>query len=77
MQRKNYLIDNNTGIEFGIDYIIFIDTGLTYNNINKLNIHDGLFGYGLGLKIFISNFPPIELSLGFNPQGQYFLHFND
>ena len=56
---------------------MFIDAGLTSNNIKSINIDNGLIGYGLGLKFFISNFPPIELSLGFNPKGQCFLHLND
>ena len=34
------LIDSNTGIEFGIDYIMFIDAGLTSNNIKSINMYN-------------------------------------
>lgn len=64
-------------MEFGIDGLLFMNTGVgskLFDNFSSSNI---LFGYGFGFKFFITGPPPISVMFGFNPYGQNFTHFQD
>ena len=64
-------------IEFGMDGLIFANYGIGSYSINSFSIDNLLFGYGFGLKFFVTGPPPISIMFGFNPYGQKFTHFSD
>ena len=64
-------------IEFGIDGLMFINSGIGSKSIEKLALNQMLIGYGLGLKFFVTGPPPISIMIGFNPYGQNFIHLED
>lgn len=64
-------------IEFGMDGLIFANYGIGSYSINSFSIDNLLFGYGFGLKFFVTGPPPISIMFGFNPYGQNFTHFSD
>ncbi len=73
LKRKDY-----GKIEFGVDGVLFLNSGLGSNNVNKFNIDNILFGYGFGFKFFITGPPaPISIMFGYNPYGQSYTHLND
>ena len=49
INRKEYLDQ----VEMGIDFVLFADYGIGYNLNKSINWNNSLFGYGLGLKIFL------------------------
>ena len=59
--------------EMGIDIIFFADWGLGYNLNNSINWNNAIYGYGLGLRIFLMG-GVIKLDYGFNPYGTSRLH---
>ena len=64
-------------IEFGIDGVLFINSGIGSKTIGNLSLDNLLVGYGFGFKFFITGPPPISLMFGFNPYGQNYTHFSD
>ena len=61
-------------IEGGIDIVYFIDFGITSNHLNSFKLSNTIYGYGVGLRIFLSSIGVISLDLGFNPYGNIFIH---
>ena len=72
IKRRNYY-----RIETGIDLVYFADFGISANNVNSFQISNLIYGYGLGLRIFISGPGVISLDFGYNPYGSWFLHPKD
>ena len=64
-------------IEFGMDGLLFINSGIGSKSIESLNFSELLIGYGIGLKFFVTGPPPISIMIGFNPYGQNFIHLED
>lgn len=64
-------------IEFGVDGLLFVNSGIGSREINKLSLNDILVGYGFGFKFFITGPPPISITFGFNPYGQRFTHLEN
>jgi len=64
-------------IEFGVDGLLFINSGVGSKQFNSFSLDDLLVGYGFGFKFFITGPPPISLTFGFNPYGQSYTHFSD
>ena len=64
-------------IEFGMDGILFFNSGIGSKSVKDLSVNNLLFGYGIGLKFFITGPPPISIMIGFNPYGQNFIHIED
>ena len=64
-------------IEFGVDGLLFINSGIGSKKINSFSLNNLLVGYGFGFKFFITGPPPISLTFGFNPYGQNYTHFSD
>ena len=64
-------------IEFGIDGLLFINSGVGSREFNSFSLDNLLVGYGFGFKFFITGPPPISLTFGFNPYGQRTTHFSD
>lgn len=54
-------------IEFGIDGVIFGDYGTGTLTSQKIKLSDGIFGYGFGVRLFLSGINYIGMDLGFNP----------
>ena len=54
-------------IEFGIDGLIFGDYGTGSLTSQKFKLSDSIFGYGFGVRLFLSGINYIGLDLGFNP----------
>jgi len=65
------------GIEIGIDGILFVDHGMGTILKNPFEIKDSIYGYGFGLRLFLSGFGYVGLDLGFNPSGDSHAHLND
>ena len=49
INRKEYLDQ----VEMGVDFVLFADHGIGYNLNESINLDNSLFGYGLGIKIFL------------------------
>ena len=64
-------------IEFGVDGLLFINSGIGSKEFNSFSLNNLLVGYGFGFKFFITGPPPISLTFGFNPYGQSYTHFSD
>lgn len=64
-------------IEFGMDGLLFVNSGIGSKSIESLNFNELLIGYGIGLKFFVTGPPPISIMIGFNPYGQNFIHLED
>lgn len=64
-------------IEFGVDGLLFINSGIGSKKFNNFSLDNLLVGYGFGFKFFITGPPPISLTFGFNPYGQNYTHFSD
>ena len=64
-------------IEFGMDGLLFLNSGIGSKEINEFSLNNLLIGYGFGFKFFITGPPPISLMFGFNPDGQSYIHIND
>ena len=57
--------------------IFFFDIGTSSKNFKSIDFSHNIFGYGIGLKFFVSSIGPISISVGFNPYGQQHLHLMD
>lgn len=64
-------------VEFGIDGLIFVNSGIGSKTFDKISLNQLLIGYGVGLKFFVTGPPPISIMIGFNPYGQNFVHIED
>ena len=62
------------GIELGVDAVYFVDFGVAINNLNSIKFDNGIFGYGFGLRFFVSGAGVIGIDFGFNPNGILFIH---
>mgnify|MGYP001158561706 CR=1 FL=1 len=69
LSKKDYF-----GIETGLDIVYFVDFGTTSKNIKLFQISNIIYGYGIGLRFFISGPGVIGIDLGFNPYGTWFIH---
>ena len=69
IKREEYI----NKIEMGIDFVLFADWGVGYNLNQSINFDNSLFGYGIGLRIFLMG-GVIKLDYGFNPHGAPKLH---
>ena len=58
-------------IEFGIDGVFFTDYGFGSFDIKNMQLNNGIFGYGIGLRVFLSSINFIGIDLGFNPFSSY------
>jgi hypothetical protein len=65
------------GIEMGIDGILFVDHGMGTILKNPFEIKNTIYGYGFGLRLFLSGFGYIGLDLGFNPSGDARIHLSN
>ena len=64
-------------VEAGIDLVYFVDFGISANHINSFQLSNLIYGYGLGLRIFVSGPGVISLDFGYNPYGSWFMHPKD
>tara|TARA_Y100001970_G_scaffold291240_1_gene427656 strand:- start:6190 stop:7437 length:1248 start_codon:yes stop_codon:yes gene_type:complete len=64
-------------IEFGIDGLLFINSGIGSKSIDIFSFDNFLIGYGFGFKFFITGPPPISIMFGYNPYGQKFMHLEN
>ena len=64
-------------IEFGMDGVLFINSGIGSKQFDNFSSDNLLVGYGFGFKFFITGPPPISLMFGFNPYGQSYTHFSN
>jgi hypothetical protein len=64
-------------IEFGLDGVLFINSGIGSKAIDQFSFNNLLIGYGFGFKFFITGPPPISIMFGFNPYGQKYTHLNN
>ena len=64
-------------IEFGVDGLLFLNSGIGSKRIDIFSLDNLLVGYGFGFKFFITGAPPISLMFGFNPYGESYTHFSD
>ena len=65
-------------LEFGIDQVLFIDTGFGSTSSNQLFSGKPLTGFGIGFRFFISGMGVISMDFGFNLHGgEMQLHMTD
>ena len=64
-------------IEFGVDGLLFLNSGIGSKRIDTFSLDNLLVGYGFGFKFFITGPPPISLMFGFNPYGESYTHFSN
>ena len=64
-------------IEFGMDGLLFINSGIGSNRIESFSLNNILVGYGFGFKFFITGPPPISFMFAFNPYGQDHVHIDN
>ena len=64
-------------IEFGMDGLLFVNSGIGSKSANDFSLDNFLIGYGFGFKFFITGPPPISIMFGYNPYGQIFTHLEN
>tara|TARA_B110000263_G_C15259295_1_gene488013 strand:- start:50 stop:1303 length:1254 start_codon:yes stop_codon:yes gene_type:complete len=64
-------------IEFGLDGVLFINSGIGSKAIDQFSFNNLLIGYGFGFKFFITGPPPISIMFSFNPYGQKYTHLSN
>ena len=69
MKRHDY-----NGLEIGMDIAYFIDIGITAKSFSSFKMSNGIIGYGIGVRLFVSGLGVISLDFGFNPYGSWFIH---
>ena len=62
------------GIEIGMDLVYFADFGISSNSLGTFKLSNGIIGYGIGVRLFVSGLGLISLDIGFNPYGSWFIH---
>ena len=65
------------GIELGADIAYFFDLGVADYKIYSLKFNNLIYGYGCGLRLFISGLGVINFDIGFNPYGDWYFHPSD
>ena len=65
------------GIEMGLDGVFFVDHGMGTTLKNPFNLEKHIYGFGCGLRLFMSGFGYIGLDVGFNPSGNFHTHLSD
>ena len=68
---------DRSGIEIGIDGILFVDYGMGTTLKNPFELKNAIYGFGFGLRLFLSGFGYIGLDLGYNPSGDSHTHLSD
>ena len=61
----------------GIDGIFFVDHGMGTRLKKPFEIENSIYGYGFGLRLFLSGFGYIGVDVGFNPSGDSHTHLSD
>ena len=69
MKRHDY-----NGLEVGMDLAYFIDIGISAKSFSSFKMSNGIIGYGIGVRLFVSGLGLISLDIGFNPYGSWFIH---
>ena len=72
MKRHDY-----NGLEVGMDLAYFIDIGISAKSFSSFKMSNGIIGYGIGVRLFVSGLGVISLDFGFNPYGSWFIHPSD
>ena len=57
--------------------VYFFDLGICSYDIDNFQFKNTIYGYGLGLKVFVSGIGAISLDIGFNPYGRWEFHPSD
>ena len=65
------------GIEVGIDLAYFADFGISSKSLSLFRLSNGIIGYGIGVRLFVSGLGVISLDCGYNPYGSWFIHPSD
>ena len=65
------------GMEMGLDGVLFVDHGVGTTLGNPFKWENSIYGYGVGLRLFMSGFGYIGLDIGFNPSGKSHTHWGD
>ena len=65
------------GMEMGLDGLLFVDHGVGTTLGNPFKWENSIYGYGVGLRLFMSGFGYIGLDIGFNPSGKSRTHWGD
>jgi outer membrane protein assembly factor BamA len=69
--------DDRDGMEMGLDGVFFVDYGMGTTLKNTFNLENSIYGFGCGLRLFMSGFGFIGLDVGFNPSGNFHTHLSD
>ena len=65
------------GMEMGLDGVLFVDHGVGTTLKNSFKLENSIYGYGFGLRLFMSGFGYIGLDIGFSPSGKSHSHWSD
>ena len=57
-----------------MDLVYFADFGISSNSLGTFKLSNGIIGYGIGVRLFVSGLGLISLDIGFNPYGSWFIH---
>ena len=72
MKRHDY-----NGLEIGMDLAYFIDIGISAKSFSSFKMSNGIIGYGIGVRLFVSGLGVISFDFGFNPYGSWYIHPSD
>ncbi|GEM_PF-391290 len=65
------------GMEMGLDGVLFVDHGVGTIFGHPFKWGNSIYGYGFGLRLFMSGFGFIGIDFGFNPPGASHVHLSD
>ena len=65
------------GMETGLDAIFFVDHGIGTTLRSSFKWENSIYGYGFGLRLFMSGFGCVGLDIAFNPSGSSHSHWSD
>ncbi|MBC8311848.1 MAG: BamA/TamA family outer membrane protein [Candidatus Marinimicrobia bacterium] len=65
------------GMEMGLDGVFFVDHGMGTTLNSPFKLENSIYGYGFGLRLFMSGFGYIGFDVGFNPSGDSRSHWSD
>ena len=65
------------GVEMGLDGVFFVDYGVGSKLGQPFKWRNSIYGYGFGLRLFLSGFGYIGMDIGFNPLGKSYTHWSD
>ena len=76
MEVQGTLIEKSEyySIELGLDWVVFLDLGLSCRNQHDFIWDDYLISYGFGTRFFLLG-TEIAIDVGFNPYHSYQIHF--